>query len=105
VTPAPRRCGEKMHVITIEQRLQDPARFLIMPADEAIILGLPILMGLLGRQAVAGIIVGFLVWAFWKRLKGEGGLEAFLAATYWFLPQATGLYREFPDSAFEIWEA
>ena len=91
--------------VVIEQRLQDPPRFLMMPADEAVILGLPILMGLLGRMLIVGLLVALLTWAAWKRLKGEGGLEMLLAAAYWYTPQAFGLFSPLPDSAPETWEA
>ena len=92
-------------VVTIEQRLQDPPRFLMLPADEAVLLGLPILMGLLGRMLIVGIVVAILTWAAWKRLKGEGGLEMLLAATYWYTPHTLGVFSAFPDSAPETWDA
>lgn len=92
-------------VVVIEQRLQDPPRFLMLPADEAAILGLPILMGLMGRMLLPALLVAFIAWAAWKRLKGEGGLEMLLAAAYWYTPHALGLFSAFPDSAPETWEA
>lgn len=92
-------------LVKIEQRLQDPQRFLFLPADEAVLIGLPVMMGLLGRQAVTGIVVALLAWSLWKKIKGEGGIEMFLAATYWFLPSSLGMFRALPDSAVEIWEA
>lgn len=91
--------------VVIEQRLQDPPRFLMLPADEAAILGLPILMGLLGRMLIVGLLVALLTWAAWKRLKGEGGLERLLAAAYWYTPHAFGFFAPLPDSAPETWEA
>lgn len=91
--------------VVIEQRLQDPPRFLMLPADEAVILGLPILMGLIGRMLFPGLIVGFATWATWKRLKGEGGLERLLAAAYWYTPHGFGVFAPFPDAAPEVWDA
>ena len=91
--------------VVIEQRLQDPPRFLMLPADEALVLGLPILMGLLGRMLIPGLLVGILTWAAWKRLKGEGGLETLLAAAYWYTPHDLGIFAPLPDAAPEVWDA
>lgn len=77
---------------------------LMLPADEAGILALPILMGLIGRQIILGVIVGLVIWNVWKRLKGEGGLHAVAASAYWFLPSELGVFREFPDASVETWE-
>lgn len=77
----------------------------MLPADEAVILGLPILMGLIGRMLIPGLLVGVLTWAAWKRLKGEGGLEMLLAATYWYIPHGLGVFSPLPDSAQEVWDA
>jgi conjugal transfer pilus assembly protein TraL len=90
--------------IRIEQRLQDYPRFLMLPLDEAVLLGLPFMMGLLGRKVVIGAIVAFLAWTIWKRLKGEGGIERLLAAAYWYLPSGLGILSELPDSSVQTWE-
>jgi len=92
-------------LVKIEQRLQDPARFFILPADEAALLGLPIMMGLMGRSIVTGVIIGVVAWVLWRRLKGEGGLEQVAAAAYWFIPKKLGFFKNLPDSAVERWEA
>ena len=92
-------------LVKIEQRLQDPPRFLMLPADEAAILGLPVMMGLLSKQIFIGVAFAFLLWVGWKRLKGSGGLDALLAATYWYLPSALRIFDPFPPSNVEVWEA
>ena len=92
-------------LVKIEQRLQDPARFFILPADEAALLGLPIMMGLMGRTIVTGVIIGLVAWTAWRRLKGEGGLEHVAAAAYWFIPSKLGIFKNLPDSAVDRWEA
>lgn len=89
----------------IEQRLQDMPRFLMVSADEAVVLGLPIMMGLLGRQAVLGVVAGVAIWALWKRLKGDDGIEGLLAACYWYLPSELRIFKELPDSSIAVWEA
>ena len=92
-------------LVRIEQRLQDQPRFFVLPADEAVLLGLPIMMGLLGRTIFIGIIIGVVAWSIWRRIKGEGGLEGVAAASYWYTPYKLGAFKALPDSAVERWEA
>ena len=92
-------------IVKIERRLQDFPRFVMLPADEAFLLGLPILMGLLGRMAIPGIVAGVVLWALWKRLKGDEGLQGLLAAVYWFAPAELGLFKGLPDASVSQWEA
>lgn len=92
-------------IVKIEQRLQDPKRFLILPVDEAFLLGLPFLMGLLGRQIFLGLLISIVAWTFWRKLKGEGGIERLFAASYWYLPSGIGGFHPLPDSAVAVWEA
>ena len=92
-------------LVKIEQRLQDQPRFFVLPADEAVLLGLPIMMGLLGRTIIIGIIIGVVAWSIWRRIKGEGGLEGVAAASYWYTPYRLGVFKALPDSAVERWEA
>ena len=96
---------QETEVVRIEQRLQDPARFLMLPIDEAAILGLPLLMGLLSRQLVIGAPVAFIIWAAWRYIKGNGGIEYVLAAAYWFIPSRLSVFRPLPPSSVERWEA
>lgn len=91
-------------LVRIEQRLQDPPRFLILPADEAIVVGVPVMMGLLSRQAIVGIVVSLVGWVIWRKLKGEGGLERVLAALYWFLPTNLSGFSALADSSVTHWE-
>jgi conjugal transfer pilus assembly protein TraL len=95
----------KPMIVTIEQRLQDPAQFLILPADEAAFLAFPTMMGILGRQVLLGVAAGLILWSLWRRLKGEGGLEGFAAALYWHLPTRLSGFSPFPDSSVSVWEA
>lgn len=91
-------------IVKIEQRLQDAPRFLILPADEAMIIGLPVMMGLISRRVVFGVIVALVLWSLWRRLKGEGGVASVLAALYWFLPTHLSGFAPLPDSSITHWE-
>lgn len=90
--------------VRIEQRLQDPPRFLILPADDAFVLGLPMMMGLISRQIIIGVVVSLVMWTIWRRIKGEGGLERVLAGLYWFLPSSIGGFNPLADSSVSHWE-
>ena len=90
-------------VIKIEQRLQEQGRFFFFTADEAVVLVLLILIGLVARQPIPLAVFAVLLWQGWKFLKGDGGLERLLAATYWYLPGPINPYAGLPDSAVALW--
>lgn len=90
-------------VIKIEQRLQEQGKFFFFTVDEAIVLGFPIVLGLIAREPFMLGILAVILWQMWKWLKGDGGLERLLAATYWYLPKSLNPYRGMPDSAVSLW--
>ncbi|WP_171182246.1 type IV conjugative transfer system protein TraL [Ruegeria sp. HKCCD8929] len=92
-------------VIKVEQRLQDPPQFFILPADEAIAGGLPFVLGLVSKHAVLGVVMAVVLFSVWKRVKGERGLSGLLALLYWILPREISIYRALPDSAVRTWRA
>ena len=91
-------------LVKIEQRLQDPPRFLMIPADEAAVFGVPLLMGMLGKVLITGAIVGMVLWTIWRRLKGDGGMIMMIGALYWYLPNAVKVFPGLPDSSVSVWE-
>ena len=91
--------------ILIEQRLQDAPRFMMLPADEALALGIPMMLGLMSRQMIFGAVIAVVIWMIWKRLKGDTGLPGLMAAIYWYLPTQVAAFKELPDSAVTVWEA
>lgn len=91
-------------LVQIEQRLQDQPRFLMVPADEAFVFGIPVLMGMLGKVLITGFIVAFVLWMIWRRLKGDGGLILMLGAFYWYLPSTVNVFAGLPDSSVSVWE-
>lgn len=93
------------NTVQIEQRLQDMPRVLLLPMDEALALGLPFLFGVLGNNVPLGAALGIVSWFVWGKVKGEGGVETLLAASYWYLPASIKAFSEFPDSAVDHWEA
>lgn len=89
--------------VIIEQRLQDPQRVLILPMDEALMLGMPVMMGMISQNLIVGILAGFGLYTIWKKIKGDQGLEGFATLAYWYLPHQLGIFSSFPDSAEEVW--
>jgi conjugal transfer pilus assembly protein TraL len=92
-------------IVAIEQRLQDPPRFLMFSADEAAALGVPILLGVAGKKVVLGIVTGLVLYRLWKALRGDGGLQGLMATIYWFAPRELRLIRALPDSGVIVWRA
>ncbi|MEM9128304.1 MAG: type IV conjugative transfer system protein TraL [Pseudomonadota bacterium] len=92
-------------VVKIEQRLQDPPQFFILPADEAIVAGLPFMFGMISKHAVVGVAMSIVFFLVWKRVKGERGLTGLLALIYWIIPKEATLFRALPDSAVSQWRA
>ncbi|AVX06005.1 hypothetical protein MXMO3_03502 (plasmid) [Maritalea myrionectae] len=90
--------------VKIEQRLQDPPRFLFLPMDEAIALGMPICLGAMSQQFILGALIAVIFWFLWKKVKGEGSTEDLLTITYWYFPNFISIYPTFPDSAIDRWE-
>ncbi|WP_226554725.1 type IV conjugative transfer system protein TraL [Celeribacter naphthalenivorans] len=91
------------NVIRIEQRLQEQGRILIFPIDEGLALLAPFGVALALQAALLGIILGLASYLIWKRLKGDGGIEALLAMLYWFLPKEISPLKSWPDSAVTMW--
>ncbi len=91
-------------LVKIEQRLQDPPRFLMVPADEAFVFGFPVMMAMLGKVILTGFVVGLVLWTIWRRMKGDGGLVMMIGALYWYLPSATNMFAGLPESSVSVWE-
>jgi conjugal transfer pilus assembly protein TraL len=91
-------------LIKIEQRLQDPKRLLILPFDEAMAFLIPFIVGVVGREIIIGTILGVIIWIVWGKIKGERGLDSFIAASYWYIPTYLRAFDAFPNSTETKWE-
>lgn len=89
--------------IRIEQRLQDPWRFFFFSIDDALIVGVPTVVGLLTRRPIEGLVAGFAILQGWKWMKGDGGMQRLAALAYWYLPKPVSICRGFPDSGITHW--
>ena len=90
-------------IVKIEQKLEAQGRLLSFTADDAAAVLLPAMIGFLSRHLIGGIVVGLILFAIWRRVKGEGGLERLKAAAYWFLPHQVSPYRSFPRFDVSHW--
>ncbi|OUS06291.1 type IV conjugative transfer system protein TraL [Rhodobacterales bacterium 52_120_T64] len=91
------------HYVKIEQRLQEQPRILFFSLDEAVVLFAPLVFGLVSRHAITGVVVGFVLWQIWKRIKGDGGTEWIVASAYWYLPKEISIYRKLADASVTVW--
>jgi len=92
-------------VIRVEQRLQDPPQFFVIPADEALAGAVPVVVGLMTRNLIPGLIGAVGLYFLWKRVKGQHGLPGLAGLIYWLMPKAASPFRSFPDSAVAEWRA
>ena len=95
--------SDNSNIVLIEQKLEVPGRLLFFTADDAAMFLGPCFVGFLGRNLIAGIMIGLILFGRWRRLKGEGGIERLKAAAYWFLPPEISPYRSFPRSDVVHW--
>lgn len=92
-------------VVRVEQRLQDPPQFFVIPADDALAAGGPLAIGLMTRNLIPGLIVAVLAYVLWKRVKGQQGLLGLAGLIYWMMPRLANPFRAFPDSGVAEWRA
>lgn len=94
---------DDLHKVYIEQRLEEPARFLIFSADDALVFAAPTLIGFLARAMIEGAACGLIAYFIWRKLKGESGIARLKAAVYWYAPFEVSPYRKFPPSHVIFW--
>ncbi len=91
------------HIIDIPTRLEQPGRIFVFTYDEAVLLGAPIVFGLISKVAITGFIVGFCLWRVWVLLKGEEGIAGLSAFRYWFVPEQLNGLNKLPPSSVSYW--
>lgn len=94
---------DDLHKVTIEQRLDEPGRFLIFGFDDAMCFLVPAMIGFLARALIEGAICGLIVYFIWRKLKGESGIARLKAAVYWYAPFQASPFRAFPPSHVIFW--
>lgn len=94
---------DNINKIIIEQKLETPARFLFFAADDACVFLAPVFVGFLGKALIEGFVCAFILFFLWRRIKGEGGLERFKAASYWYVPHVLTPFKSFPPSSVVYW--
>ena len=72
----------------IPRRLDDPPQLFLWDADEAVLFLFLALLGALLGQAVAGIVLAWLVGRAFARVKAIGGRAIVVRWLYWHTPSA-----------------
>jgi len=89
--------------VRIEQKIDVPGRLFFFSTDDALVALIPVAIGFLSRNLIAGFVFGVLAYFLWRKVKGEGGLERLKALIYVALPPAVNPYRSFPRSDVVSW--
>lgn len=75
-----------MEAYFIPRRLDEPERIAFWTLDEALVLLLPILTGLIMSWVLTGFVLGLSLFMALKKFKGNGSTNLVRFALYWFLP-------------------
>jgi len=60
--------------VRIEQKIDVPGRLFFFSTDDALVALIPVAIGFLSRNLIAGFVFGVLAYFLWRKVKGEGGL-------------------------------
>lgn len=85
----------------IPKHLDDSARLLLWPIDEALSFILPMIFGLIMNLGLIGVICSFLSIFLWRRAKGVGGLSFLKSLIYWYYGSKVLGLKNTPDSAIK----
>lgn len=91
-----------MEAFYIPRTLDEPARLLFWSIDEAGILLSPTFLGIILGYAAIGMLVGFIAFFAWKRVKGSNKANYIMYSAYWYLPSKMLRLKKTPPSHFRI---
>jgi len=80
------------------RRLDEPERWMFWTVDEALIMLIPVITGMMTGFLLAGAVIGIGGFVLLRRLKGNGQANLGLYALYWFFPNIFN-FRATPLSA------
>jgi len=70
----------------VPRHLDDPPKFLLWSLDEAMVLLVPFIIGVLLSQVVIGMVLGVLSMLMVRRLKSKEGSNILFSLLYWHFP-------------------
>jgi len=75
-----------MELYTIPKHLDDPARFLFWPVDEAAIALTIVVIGLISDHLIIGLLFAIIVSIMHTSVKRKWGKTVLIQAAYWYFP-------------------
>jgi len=75
-----------MEAFIIPRRLDEPERWMFWTVDEALIMLVPVITGMMTGFLLVGAVIGIGGFVLLRRLKGNGQANLGLYALYWFFP-------------------
>ncbi len=87
-----------MEAFMIPRRLDEPERWMFWTVDEALVMLVPTITGMMTGFLIVGAGLGIGMFLFLRRIKGNGQANLGLYALYWFFPNLFG-FRATPPSA------
>lgn len=71
----------------IPKYLDESERLLVLSTDEALIILLPLFIGYGTGHFLLSIFVAFYAFKFWRKIKGNEGIQYVKAIIYWYYPK------------------
>lgn len=87
-----------MEAFLIPRRLDEPERWMFWTIDEALVMLIPLVTGMMMDFLLIGAVLGIGGFILLRRLKGNGQANLGLYAIYWFFPNVFN-FRAAPLSA------
>lgn len=82
----------------IPKHLDDSPRFLFWPLDEALLLIIPLFLGLFANFFVTGLMSGVVLLLGIRKMKLVYGSRFLLPMCYWYLPHGLLRWKRMPPS-------
>ena len=86
----------------IPKHLDEPAKFVFWTIDEAIIMLVPMIMGIVQSYTITGIFLGLGFMVLWKRMKGRDQSNLLMYGGYWHLPSMLYNLKFTPKSFYRF---
>ena len=82
----------------IPRQLDEPERLLFWSMDEALLMLLPVGIGIMSGFILTGVIAGIMFFLLWKKIKGAGQVNLAMYGVYWFFPSILSGMKFTPPS-------
>lgn len=83
----------------IPKHLDESERLLVLSTDEAMVILVPLFVGYGTGHFLLSVLVAFYAFRFWKKIKGNEGIQYVKALIYWYYPKNILGLKYVPDSS------